>query len=566
MQARKVFCSRCWCAILPAVWLMAGFAHQALAQSTPPGEQKAQKTERPTNAFKGRVVDQNHKPLADVIVAAADAEAGHIFWTGQRNVSVSAPDAKLFLFIQKQNGKRVGKAETNDMGRFSIRALAHGTYHLVALDPKKGLTKMENVEFSKDSEPLEVVLEPFEPVEKHGLKGRVVNEAGDPVADASVAVVNAANGHIFSGPDNRLHGFAFSEDAVNLTWFHPSSGVGEEGTATTDADGNFSIANLASGKFHLAALHPDKGRALLDEVEVDGLSKPLEVVLKPVAKKGLFRLKGQVLDHDGEPVSGAIVAMADSDKGAISVMGSDQVFAYRSSPGDAEFPWFDSESRMQQSMQTTSDSEGNFSIRDIQPGSYNIIAVHKTKGVTVMKDVAIEKGSKPIKVELNKPTFVKGRVQGQSAAGLAINERFCSLVPSGMPEKVYFNCPVLLRDGGRFRVGPLPQADRWTLSFSRMVEPQGYAATLLTAPVHVRPGRTARLTVDLTEGATLAGEVRGPKGEALSGVSVLATASDASGWAYGAVSDADGKYTIKGLPDGDYKLEVKRHAKRTAPG
>jgi hypothetical protein len=147
-----------------------------------------------------------------------------------------------------------------------------------------------------------------------------------------------------------------------------------------------------------------------------------------------------------------------------------------------------------------------------------------------------------------------------------VDQLYCRLSPAGLPKNVTFNYMIAIKAGERFHVGPLPKADQWVLMLDQFIETQGYSATLLRAPVHVAPGETSGLEIDLTQGSTLSGEVRGSKGEALRSVSVVATAADDAGRAYGAVTKADGKYAIRGLPDGDYTLEVKRHARRTAPG
>lgn len=434
------------------VGLVAGAAvAQEPASPTGPadGEQpvsKAKKPERPVNVLKGTVLDEKtREPLAGVIVAAADAEMGHISWFEDRRVFVSAPDEKVLLFFTRRNGKRGGKATTDDKGNFAIRNLKHGTYNIAAIHPDKGLTLVADISFSKDSKPLEVVLQPFE----------------------------AAPEHVF---------------------------------------------------------------------------------------------EGRVLDADGKPVSEARVNVAATENGFIHWSGGDNVFAYVGNQTDEDFPWFSDQGNFGDTGGVRTDAKGEFSIPKLKHGSYTLLAAHKSKGVTVMDGVEFDEDSKPLDVVIEAPAFVEGTLKGLKMKKTFFGGHMLRLDPEGLPAQVYLNIDIDYESDGRFRAGPLPRAKKWTLTASKQVSKQGYVATLLRVPLQIEPGKTVIMNVDLTENSQFAGEVRGPKDEPLSGVSVLATAGDASGWAFGAVTDKDGKYTLKGLPEGKYTLKAMRHVKRTAPG
>ena len=75
-----------------------------------------------------------------------------------------------------------------------------------------------------------------------------------------------------------------------------------------------------------------------------------------------------------------------------------------------------------------------------------------------------------------------------------------------------------------------------------------------------------RLDTDFSAGHELGGIVRGPQGEGLDGVSILATPVDRARPALGAVTDGAGRYTLRGLTAGQYTLVAMRHGLRTAPG
>jgi protocatechuate 3,4-dioxygenase beta subunit len=439
--------------ILTGLTTGGAFAQVEPSRTDPPAEPQAshetKKTKRLVNVFKGRVLDsETREPLTGVTVAVADAEQGRIWWDGEKAVSAWAPEEKVLLFFTKRNGKCAGTAETDSEGRFSIPSLKHGTYNLAAVHAEKGLTLMEKLEFAKDAEPLEVILEPF--------------------------------------PET--------------------------------------------------------------------------------SKTPSFVFKGRVLDPQGQPVSDAVVGIADTEKGHIARYGGDEIFVYASSRSDERFAWFSRSRDAGRSGQAKTDENGAFSIRKLRHGSYSLLATHPDKGFAVMEAVAFDEDARPLDVVLEAPAFIEGTVKGLKLRRGLFGRQTVGLSPEGLPKILYLNVDVDLSSGNRFRAGPLPKAEKWTLTVSEYVSKQGYSATLLSAPVRVEPGKTVKLEVDLTKGSPFAGDVRGPEGEVLSGVSVLATAADDSGWAYGAVTGKDGKYTLKGLPDGKYTLEAKRYALRTGPG
>lgn len=89
---------------------------------------------------------------------------------------------------------------------------------------------------------------------------------------------------------------------------------------------------------------------------------------------------------------------------------------------------------------------------------------------------------------------------------------------------------------------------------------------MLEVPLRLESGKTESIDIDVSKGPVLTGEVRGPDDKPLSDVSVVVRAKAGRAIAYGAVTDGEGRYSIRGMPPGAYTLEAKRWAVRTGPG
>lgn len=271
--------------------------------------------------------------------------------------------------------------------------------------------------------------------------------------------------------------------------------------------------------------------------------------------------EGRVLDSTGQrPVAGARVVAVRAGQGFISYGGPDAVFTYAP---DEKILFFFTKRNGRGSGKTITDAEGGFVIKGLKAGKYNLLVVHAQDGIIIIPDATQPNQGEPLEITLPPPTFVEGTIKGVVSEA---SWPSCHLSCEQKTPQVYADAWVALDRDGKFRTGPLLPDRKWTLTADRYVQKRNFFATLLKLPVEVETGKTNRVDVDLSGGLKVSGVVRGPKGEALDEVSVVARSKSEPVREYGTLTGSDGRYTIAGLSEGDYVLEAKRWARRTAPG
>jgi protocatechuate 3,4-dioxygenase beta subunit len=389
------------------------------------------------------------------------------------------------------------------------------------------------------------------------LHGRVVDQHGAHLAGAQVAIADAAVGQV--SWDTTLSAFAPEQRILLL--FHKRNST-RAGTATTDAQGSFTLRSMSPGRYNVAAVSPEGQLALHENIEFSADSPPLTIVVdseKSVVKSVL--LSGRVVDAQGQPLQGATVTAADANEGYMfgnPMTGDVQTFAtpWR----DERFPWFSSSQGLTGS--GISDAEGNFMIAGLRPGAFNLVVRHAA-GVQILPALEV-RGLPSVEVRVDPPTYVQGTLSADPAIRYLYS--YMQLTPEGLSDRIALGTVVRVQPDGKFRAGPLPPVPHWTLRASQPIPGRSFVATLFEVALDATPGKTVDLNLDLTAGSKLSGDVRGPTGEPLAGVAVLARALEGSPRAFGAVSGNDGKYVIAGLVDGSYELSGLRHAPRTGPG
>jgi protocatechuate 3,4-dioxygenase beta subunit len=298
---------------------------------------------------------------------------------------------------------------------------------------------------------------------------------------------------------------------------------------------------------------------------------------EPRAARGVNVFEGRVVDHSGQPVPSATVAVACADGGYVGFSGGSRAWSWGV---DDKFLGFLPKRNGRGSGQTVTDKDGCFRIERLRPGKVHLIAVHEERGIEVALNIEQPSAGALSDVVLQPPTFIEARIHGLpgDSERWITRLRYESAFPWGTAEpkepgeglvgpQIFIRPRLKIKEDGGCRVGPLPVGGPWALTVEQFVEEQSYRATLLQMSVTAELGKTAKLEIDLSEGEVVSGHVLGPDSKPLSGVSVAASTSAGDfTTVYGAITDEEGRYAVRGLPGGDYTLTALRHARRTRPG
>lgn len=352
-----------------------------------------------TLRLEGQVVDADEKPVGGVTVAistvpprfATTEGDGSFTFDGliARSFSVSgrkggdvAPAVTVALTAKSEpvilrlvpgitlpvrvigtGGRPVGGATVTVEGIAPItqKTGADGTAKLAGLDPGWQSLAVTADGYAPAQQLAQVTPDPAEVtiamVSGARVAGRVVDPSGKPVAGAVVAVEDTAA--IFT------------------------SGTG--GTATSDAQGKWTIAALGAGTYRFRATKEPWAPGISLAARVDGVHahEGVEIRLEEGA-----RIAGKVVDAKGAPVAAAAVRLADAD--ADPWRGTRQVFA---------------------------DDQGAFSVGGLARRPYELVAQHETgSSETVKIDLGAKAEATDVVLRLTLNGVIEGLVVGADGA------------------------------------------------------------------------------------------------------------------------------------------------------
>lgn len=430
----------------------------------------------------GRVVDEDGKAIAGARVVAQNASQ----------------------VITGSNVRQDG-VDTDASGRFKMPALAAGTYRFVAIHGEHAPGTSDLISLDGVTARDDIVIE----LAAGGLlSGRVVDSSGSPVPFAAVRVASKNLG--FGG-------------------FAPGAGSSRE--ATSDGDGEFTIAGLQRAELRVVARSE---QASSEVVDVDlRTSRAHRGLVLTLSVGGV--IAGVVVDSAGEPVPEAqVTAIPDFIQGA-----SVEDFALRGTAGE------------------TTDGGGRFALRGLPDGTYRVRA--SRTGVSLSQffqpGVQATTGTEDLRLVVEDP--------GAIAGTLAIDD---GTIPVAFTVTVGFppGVPVSNRSGA-FQVDQLPPG-------TYDVTLRGVAfASRTVRDVVVEAGKTTDMgAVTAVRGRQVNGRVIDRDGGPVAGATVILARqllgngasmqtdlSEATTELFGvrrAVSGQDGSYRITGVGKGEVQI------------
>jgi peroxiredoxin len=265
---------------------------------------------------------------------------------------------------------------------------------------------------------------------------------------------------------------------------------------------------------------------------------------------------GRVFDVHEKPAAGIHVILGELGHALLFYPSPAEMFV--STPGI-----LDPESKRYRAEAIT-DRDGRFVASGLAPGEFTLIAADESRGVA-LSHVRVEAGeSSSVEIALEPPCFLEAKITGLD---LDPQANTLELIPLGQGTNISF-FPHLSHglQQWSFTSTALPAIQGWRVIGCYVVPVQDYRATLFALPVSIAAGEHAALAVDLASGLELSGRVADARGEPLPGVSVVARGSGESPPMRGTVTDAKGRYRLRGLASGPCTLDVARWSVRELPG
>jgi hypothetical protein len=281
--------------------------------------------------------------------------------------------------------------------------------------------------------------------------------------------------------------------------------------ATTDSDGTFTIAGIASGATTLTALSSDRHMTSAP-VPVTAPAKNVTITMPNGA-----RIEGRVVDRGTkQPVTDFTVSLPS-----------------RGRPGPSAMP------------QQIHADDGSYAMDNVPPGTAQIVVTATGYVTATRSDITAEDGKtvSGIDVQLDRGASITGRVTsgGAPVAGVQV-----SLAANRMP---VFGGLTTDADGN-YTLDGVAEGER-TLQFQRT----GFI--VLHKTVEVTPGKDLRLDVELDHGAEIRGRVTDRAGNNIPGANV-AVAGDRGAPSNMVQTDLDGSFVLQGLATGSYRLTARK--------
>jgi len=337
-------------------------------------------------------------------------------------------------------------------------------------------------------------------------------------AKAATIVVTVDRGIEISGRVVRPDGTPAADAMVDTpTGVMPRS-------AQTAADGTFKLIGIASGPTVLTA-HSSDGILSSPPLTVTAPAKNVTLTIPRGA-----RIEGRVLDRaTQQPVTDFTVGLPTRSQRMVPA-----------------------EPRAEKTIHA---DDGTYAIDNVPPGAVDLVVraagyVSGTRGDITAEDGKTVTG---IDIQLDRGATISGRVtaSGIPVAGADVRPASQRMAPM-MSQQLSASGAGATTDGdGFYKLDGIAEGDR-LIEFHK----QGFVTA--QKPVEVKAGSDVHLDVELDPGKELRGRVVDRSGSGVAGAFIAASAAGDRRGGPMVVSDGDGMFVVSGLTDGKYQVTARK--------
>ncbi len=410
----------------------------------------------PGGRIRGRVVDRaTNKPLTAFRAGVSRTGSG---------MMVTTPLLREF---------------TSEDGSFTLENVPPGAVAIVASAPGYASGRLNvTVEEGKTLSDIEVGLDAGV-----RLTGRVTGPNGTPLSDVSVRLMPSIRGGVMRGT--------------------------EPSTATTDANGEYTLESLPAGEETIRFQHA-RYVSTQKDVTLKGAETRLDVQLSSGA-----RVSGTVVTDSGAPVADA----------RVEAMGAGM--------------------RMESARTNAS---GQFELESVMPGRYRFVATKSGLGQGSVEDVDVSSGA-PVRIVMHGGGTIYGRVTGLSPSDLA------NVTVHAMGGRSSASAPV--NASGEYRIEGAPTG---TVEIRAMLQARSLGGGMRSSSektIELEPGGSQMVEIEFRGDITVRGRVmRNDRPLANATVMFLPRQGSAAQSSSSATTDERGNYSISGVEEGEYGVEV----------
>jgi len=337
-------------------------------------------------------------------------------------------------------------------------------------------------------------------------------------AKAATIVVTVDRGIEISGRVVRPDGTPAADATVDTpTGVMPRS-------AETAADGTFKLIGVASGPTVLTA-HSSDGILSSPPLTVTAPAKNVTLTIPRGA-----RIEGRVLDRaTQQPVTDFTVGLPTRSQRMVPA-----------------------EPRAEKTIHA---DDGSYAIDNVPPGTVDLVVraagyVSGTRGDITAEDGKTVTG---IDIQLDRGAAISGRVTagGTPVAGADVRPASQRMAPM-MSQQISASGAGATTDGdGFYKLDGIAEGDR-LIEFHK----QGFVTA--QKPVQVKAGNDVHLDVELDPGKELRGRVVDRSGSGIAGANISASGAGERRAGPMAVTDGDGMFVLSGLTEGKYEVSARK--------